>query len=61
MAKSDARLESIPIELRFSREVLQDREAVPSRRGWLAWLASAMGDAFEIYGYDSMVYPYRDS
>jgi hypothetical protein len=61
MAKSDARLEHIPIELRFSRELLGDQDAVPSRRGWLAWLAAAMGDAFEIYGYDQMLYPYRDS
>lgn len=60
MARRDPRLESIPIELRFSRKVLDDRDAVPSRRGWLMWLSSVMGDAFEVYGFEGTVYPYLE-
>ena len=60
MASADPRFESVPIELRFSRELLGEPDVVPSRRGWLAWLATLMGEAFEVYGYDPMLYPYRD-
>jgi hypothetical protein len=60
VAKVDPRLDSIPIDLRFSRGLLDERDALPTRRGWLAWLASALGDATELYGYEAIVYLYSD-
>jgi hypothetical protein len=45
-------------EMRFVSADLETRSDPLRPTAHLGWIASAIGDAFELFGYDGMIFPF---